>query len=179
MSGYVRVWDPFVRVAHWTLVGSVAVAWVSGDVWEGLHETAGNVAAGVVAARILWGFAGTPNARFASFVKGPRAVVGYVRDLVRGRERRYLGHNPAGALMILALMTTVLGLGATGWLGTTDMFWGSEALADLHEGLANVLLALIGLHVAGVLFTSLREGENLVRAMIDGRKHGAKGEVTS
>ncbi|MEQ8817179.1 MAG: cytochrome b/b6 domain-containing protein [Thalassobaculum sp.] len=170
MSASVRVWDPLVRIAHWTLVASVAVAWVTGDDWQAPHELAGYLAAGVVATRILWGFVGPVHARFTDFVRGPAAILAYLRDVLAGRERRHLGHNPAGGAMILALLATVLGLGLTGWMATTDRFWGAEWLEELHEILANGLLLLIALHVGGVMLASLREGDNLVRAMITGRK---------
>lgn len=175
MTGSIRVWDPLVRTAHWTLVAAVAVAWATGDGWQALHESAGYGAAGVVALRVLWGFAGrglagSAHARFSDFVRSPGAVVGYLRDVLRGRERRYLGHNPAGGAMILALIGTVLALGLTGWLATTDRFWGAEWLEEAHEALANLLPLLIALHVAGVLFGSIRDGENLIRAMVTGRK---------
>ncbi len=170
MPVYAKVWDPLVRTAHWTLVASVAVAWATGDEWQLPHETAGYLAVGVVCTRILWGFVGPDHARFADFVHGPAAVLRYLRDMLVGRQRHYLGHNPAGGAMILALMATVLGLGLSGWLATTDRFWGAEWLEELHEVLANGLLVLIALHVGGVLLASLREGDNLIRAMIDGRK---------
>jgi len=170
MSGSVRVWDPLVRIGHWSLVAAVAVAWITGDEWQSTHEVAGYVAATVVALRILWGFAGSRHARFSDFVRGPAAVLAYARGMLRGRKQRYLGHNPAGGVMILALIATVMALGLTGWLATTDRFWGSEWLEESHEALANLLLVLIALHLGGVLLGSIRDGENLVRAMITGRK---------
>lgn len=170
IPGSVRVWDPVVRIGHWTLVAAVAAAWGTGDESQGMHEAAGYVAAGVVMLRILWGFIGSRHARFSDFVRGPAAVLGYAGDMLRGRKRRYLGHNPAGGAMILAVIATVLGLGLSGWLATTDLFWGSEGLEELHELLADLLLVLVALHVGGVLLGSIRDGENLVRAMITGRK---------
>lgn len=173
MNGTVRVWDPLVRIGHWGLAAAVAIAWLTGDEWQAVHEAAGYVATGVVAFRILWGFVGSRHARFSDFVRGPSAVVAYAGDVIRGRVRRYLGHNPAGAVMILALIGTVLALGLSGWLATTDRFWGAEWLEESHEALANLLLVLIALHVGGVVFGSLHDGENLVRAMVTGRKRSA------
>lgn len=170
MSGFVRVWDPFVRVFHWSLVVCIAVAWATGDELERLHEAVGYAAVGLVGARLVWGLIGPRHARFASFVRRPSEIGRYLRDVLAGRESRYLGHNPAGGAMILALLGTILGLGLTGWLSTTNAFWGAEWLEEVHEGLANLLLLLIALHVAGVLFTSLREGQNLVRSMFTGMK---------
>lgn len=173
MSETVSVWDPVVRIGHWSLVAGVAVAWATGDDAQSVHELAGYLATAVVGARILWGFVGSRHARFSDFVRSPAATLAYARDVLAGRERRHLGHNPAGGVMILALLATVLGLGATGWLATSGALWGSDWLEELHEFLADALLVLIALHIAGVLLASLREGENLVRAMVTGRKRSA------
>lgn len=170
MAATVRVWDPLVRVLHWSLAGSFLVAWLTGDGLQALHEWAGYAAAAIVGVRLLWGLAGSRYARFAQFVRGPGAVAAYLAAMARGRERRHLGHNPAGGAMIVAILAGILGLGATGWLLTTDAWWGSGPLEAVHETLANLLLALVGLHVAGVVLAGLRHHESLVRAMITGRK---------
>ncbi len=166
----IRVWDPLVRVLHWTLVSAVALAALS--VWAlfEAHQPAGYVALGAVLLRALWGFVGSGHARFSAFVRGPRETVGYACALVRGREPRYLGHNPLGACMVLALMLCVIGLAVSGWLYTSDAMWGDERVELVHLSLAWALLGLVCLHVAGVIFTSLRHHENLVRAMFDGSK---------
>lgn len=165
-----RVWDTFVRVFHWSLAASFAVAWISGDDWKSLHIWAGYAAAALIAMRLVWGLAGTHYARFSQFVRPPLVVASYLRDVATGREARYLGHNPAGGTMIVALLVTLVGLCLSGWLLTTDAFWGSEAMEDIHETLANLALILVGLHVAGVVLASIRHHENLIRAMITGRK---------
>ncbi|HKX40556.1 MAG TPA: cytochrome b/b6 domain-containing protein [Burkholderiaceae bacterium] len=171
----VPVWDRVVRLAHWTLVASVALAWLSTiaalsgiGAW---HQPVGYAALVAVLARVLWGIVG-PNryARFAQFVRAPRATWAYVREVLAHREPRYLGHNPLGAWMIVALMACVLGLALTGWLYTTDRFWGDETVETAHEVLAWTLLGLAALHVAGVVYTSFRQRENLVRAMLSGTK---------
>ncbi len=166
----VRVWDPLVRIGHWTLVAAVAVAWLSHEGPAVLHDTAGYLALAVVALRLVWGFVGPARARFADFLRGPRATLAYARALLAGREPRFLGHNPLGGWMILALLGTVAATGLSGWLATTDAFWGVAWVEELHDLLADALLLLIALHVAGVALTSLRHGENLVRAMLTGRK---------
>jgi cytochrome b len=166
----VRVWDPFIRVFHWSLVVSIAVAWFTGDGWKALHLWAGYAAASLIALRIVYGFIGPANARFSSFVPRPSTLVGYVRDMIAGREARHLGHNPAGGAMIVALIVTLSSLCLTGWLQTTDLFWGDEWLEEVHEALANGLLVLVALHVGGVILASLRHRENLVAAMVTGRK---------
>lgn len=166
----VRVWDPFVRMFHWGLVGLIAVAFVTGDRFEKMHIAAGSAIGSLVALRLLWGFFGSHHARFAEFVRGPRATVAYVRAALLGRAPRYLGHNPAGGAMIVALLGTIAAISISGVLMTTDAFWGAEWLEDVHEALAYALLGLVALHVAGVLASSLLHGENLVRAMVTGRK---------
>ena len=124
----------------------------------------------VVAIRVVWGFTGSAHARFVDFIRSPGETIAYARDVLAGREKRHLGHNPLGGWMIVALLGTVLATGVTGWLYTTDRFWGEEWLEDLHAALGTLILPLVALHVAGVVFTSWRQRENLVAAMIGGVK---------
>ena len=98
-SSKVRVWDPLVRVFHWGLVAAFATAWLTADELQPVHEFAGYTVAGLVAFRLVWGLVGSRYARFAQFLKGPGETLAYLGDMTRGRERRYLGHNPAGAAM--------------------------------------------------------------------------------
>jgi cytochrome b len=116
------------------------------------------------------GFLGSRQARFSSFVQSPGAILAYLRDIARFRARRYLGHNPAGGAMILLLMATVATAGVSGWLSETDRFFAVAWVEDLHRAAGNLMIALIVLHLIGVLLSSLMHGENLVRAMITGRK---------
>lgn len=166
----VRVWDPFVRIFHWSLVASFAIAWLSSEDWRALHIWAGYAAGGLILLRILYGFAGSKNARFTSFVKSPAAIAAYLRDIAQGREKRYLGHNPAGGAMILALIVSMALLCVTGWMQTTAAFHETEWLEVAHELFANGLLALVALHVGGVILASVRHRENLVAAMVTGEK---------
>ena len=166
----IRVWDGFVRLFHWSLVAGIAMAWLTADGPKVLHEGVGYAIAGLNALRVIWGLIGPRYARFADFVRGPRPVLAYLRDLHAGRERRYLGHNPAGGAMIVAMLLTVAGTALTGWLQTTDAFWGSSAMEEVHEALATLILVLVGLHVAGVLVESLRHHENLLLSMLTGTK---------
>ncbi|MQM39452.1 hypothetical protein KBTX_03478 [wastewater metagenome] len=172
----IRVWDPAVRVFHWGLVTAVTVAWLTGDEWGGVHEWAGYVVAGLIGFRLLWGLVGPRYARFTQFVRPPGTVLRYIADMASGRERRHLGHNPAGAAMIVVLLLTLAGTALTGWMYTLDAFWGVEWVEETHAFLANSLLVLIGLHVAGVVLASVRHGENLARAMVIGRKREPSGE---
>jgi cytochrome b len=166
----VKVWDPLVRLFHWSLVAGIAGAWLTADEWDRAHELIGYAIAALVAIRLVWGFIGTPYARFAQFVKGPRETLAYLGRILRGGAERHLGHNPAGAAMIVALLTTIAGTVLTGWMMTLDAFWGADWLEDLHEALATFILVLVGFHVAGVIHASVAHRENLIRAMITGRK---------
>ena len=166
----VCVWDRAVRVLHWVLVGSVALSALGLVALFGVHQPAGYVALAVVAVRVAWGCFGSRYARFGQFVRAPRAAWRYALAVAQHREPRYLGHNPLGGWMAVALLACVAGLALTGWLYTTDAFWGDAAVERVHRALAWALLALVVTHLAGVLFTSLRQRENLVAAMLDGRK---------
>ncbi len=172
-SASVPVWDLFVRVFHWSLVGLFAVAYLSGEHAGRVHVLAGYTIAGLLALRIAWGCIGPRHARFSDFVRPPGVVVAHVRDAMLLRARRYLGHNPAGGLMVLALIAMLIATSVTGYLMMTDSGWGSETLEEVHGALANATVALIALHVLGVLATSFAHGENLVKAMISGRKRRA------
>jgi cytochrome b len=166
-----NVWDPVVRIGHWLLVSSVAGAWLTrgpGD-W---HVRIGYVALAVVAVRLVWGWIGPARARFREFVLSPAVTLLYARQVLAGTERRHLGHNPLGGWMIVALLLDVALVGVTGWMFTTDRYWGVQWVERLHELLADALLVLVALHVSGVLYASWRHRENLVAAMIHGRKRG-------
>ena len=165
-----RVWDAAVRILHWSLVLSVAAAWLTRHSRGSWHEWLGYAALAVVAARLAWGFAGAGYARFSDFVRPASVTAAYARDVLAHREARFLGHNPLGGWMVVALLALVALVGATGWLYTTDRYWGVEWVEELHETLSDVLFAFVGLHIAGVVFTSVRHRENLVAAMLHGRK---------
>ncbi|MCC0036330.1 MAG: cytochrome b/b6 domain-containing protein [Hoeflea sp.] len=166
----VRVWDPLVRIFHWSLVGLFTFAFLTGDEWQKPHEVAGYVIAGLIGFRVIWGFVGSRHARFASFIYRPSTVAGFVTDTVRMKARRYLGHNPAGGAMVIALLLVLAAISLSGFMMTTDAYWGVEWVEELHEASAFAALGLIGLHVGGVIVAGFEHGENLVRAMITGRK---------
>lgn len=166
----VAVWGLAVRLFHWSLVASFATAWLTADGPRDLHEWAGYAAAALLAFRLVHGVVGPRHARFRDFVRGPSATLAYLGAMRRGEERRHLGHNPAGGAMIVALLALLAVTATTGWMYTLDAFWGEEWVEELHEVAATLMLALVVLHVGGVLFSSLRHHENLVRAMIVGTK---------
>lgn len=178
----VPVWDLPVRIGHWLLAGGVLLAFASGESesWRLLHIVAG-VLAGVAAAyRIVWGLFGSRHARFASFVRGPAAVWRYLQSLLGTQPEHHTGHNPAGAWAIVALLGLALLTALTGAMTYWELL-GSERLTDavgeLHEGLANTLIAVVVVHLGGVAVGSLLHRENLVRAMFTGRKLGTPGEA--
>jgi len=166
----VLVWDAPVRVFHWLMVFSFVGAYVTAESerWRLLHVTLGYTMAGLVAFRIVWGLIGTRHARFADFVRGPGAVLRYLRAMRTSRPEHHTGHNPAGALAIVAMLALTLAVAASGWAVFNDT--GGKWLEELHELAANTMLAVIGVHIAGVLFASWRGRENLIGAMITGRK---------
>jgi cytochrome b len=163
------VWDFFVRAFHWTLAASFAVAWLSSENWERLHDAVG----ALVALRVVWGFLGSRYARFTQFVRSPDTVIAYLRAIKDGSERRYIGHNPAAGAMIVVLLVAMAGTAVSGWLLTTDAFWGSAVLQHVHSLLAHGVLALVVVHLAGVALASLRHHENLALAMVVGVKRAA------
>jgi cytochrome b len=166
----VRVWDRPVRLLHWTLAAAITLAWFTAEGNVSWHERFGYAALAAVALRIVWGFAGSVHARFSDFVRSPRETLAYARRVLNGTEERHLGHNPLGGWMALLLWLLAAATGVTGWLYTTDSFFGEAWLDQLHEALAWAIVAAVALHLAGVAFTSWRQRENLVQAMLSGHK---------
>jgi cytochrome b len=166
----IPVWDLPVRVLHASLVLTVAAAWLTRHSPGRWHEWLGYATLAIVAMRTLWGFFGRGHARFADFVRSASPTADYARAVISGREARFIGHNPLGAWMVIALLALVALVGFTGWLYTTDRFWGVAWVEELHETLSDVLFLFVALHILGVVFTSVRHRENLVASMLHGRK---------
>jgi cytochrome b len=210
-NGMTRVWDPMVRIGHWVLVIAFFTAYFTEDDFLTQHVYAGYVVGAIVCIRLLWGFVGTKHARFSDFVRSPAVVLHYIRDLASNRAKRFLGHNPAGGAMIVALLVGLAGTVTSGlmlyaieegkgplagWVADNSVGAPSlvtQAIADddsdrrggrtkqvdevaeefweeTHEIFANLTLFLVGLHVAGVLFSSYVNKENLIKSMFSGRK---------
>lgn len=186
----VTVWDPLVRIFHWSLVAFFFIAFLTEDELLTVHVYAGYAVAGLVAFRLLWGIIGTRHARFTDFVTGPGAVKRYLGRLFTGKAPHYLGHNPAGAAMIIALLLSLVLTAFTGaaliagdgYGPLADTFFAGlsgESFEETHEFFANFTLFLVGLHVLGVVVSSFLHRENLVRAMVTGRKQrGSKPAVS-
>ena len=171
----IKVWDPFVRLFHWSLVASFVVAYATGDEIEKVHVVAGYTIAGLVAARILWGVIGPRYARFSNFVRPPGEVLHHIREMLLLRAPRYLGHNPSGGAMIIALLAALVGTCVTGYMMTTDAYWGTKWVEQVHKFFANTTVGLVAAHILGVLVASFEHRENLVASMVTGRKRTANG----
>ena len=147
MKKEIRVWDPLVRIFHWGLVLAFIIVFLSGDEENDLHIVAGYVVFGLIGFRILWGLIGTRFARFSNFVYSPGAVIKYIKDSVAGRPKYYIGHNPAGGAMIIALLAILLvvtysglkvyaieeGAGPLAQQSTVNSFIKSAYADDEHE----------------------------------------------
>jgi len=201
------VWDPIVRFGHWALVAAFVIAYLSGEEESGdasqLHIWSGYAIGAIVAVRALWGLIGAGHARFSDFAYGPVAGLRYLGDLLLGHARRYIGHSPAGAVMVFALLLSLAGTVGTGLMANSgggkqpagnaggaviaraleeenehrESRTGGEgaesAIGELHAALANITLGLIILHVLGVGLASVAHRENLALSMITGRKRPA------
>ena len=177
----VKAWDPLVRVFHWSLVFFFLLAFATEDDWINLHVWAGYAVAMLVGFRLLWGVIGTRTARFLTFVKSPKVAMRHLGAMLSGKAPHYLGHNPAAAMMVVALLGSISLVAFSGLAliaaegqgplaGTIFAGIDGEAMEDVHEFFANFTLFLVFAHVAGVVISSLFERENLVKAMITGRK---------
>lgn len=181
---HIKVWDLPVRIFHWSLVTCFFVAYFTEDDFMNLHTYAGYSIIGLIAFRLIWGVVGSYHARFHHFICRPATVWAYLKDIFYNRAKRYVGHNPAGAAMIITLilsllLTTITGLATYATEEMSGPFIGLmtnapdfiyDGAEDLHEFFANFTLVLVGLHVVGVLLASLSHKENLIRAMWTGYK---------
>lgn len=186
-SDTITVWDPLVRLFHWSLVVSFFIAYLTDENLMDLHAWAGYAATALIAFRLVWGFAGPEHARFSDFVAGPRRAFAYVKTVFSGTAPRHLGHNPAGGFMIVLLLMGVALAGVTGIavygidessgplaflaLQTPEAL--GNVLEELHGFVANAVLGLVAIHVLGVIVESRLQRESLVLAMITGKKRTA------
>ena len=175
------VWDPFVRIFHWSVVVAFAVAYLTDDDLLAVHVWAGYLIGILLAIRVVWGFMGPKYARFADFVRGPRSSTRYILDMLRLRGERHLGHSPGGGAMILLMLvllaaTVITGVivyggdQGAGPLAGIISHDSAERLEEVHELLANITLTFVCVHVAAVVLVSIVNRENLVRAMFTGYK---------
>jgi cytochrome b len=163
-------WSLGTRVLHWVLALSMLLSFATHEGAGRAHEVLGYVALVSALLRVLLGFFGSGNWRFSSFVRGIQTTTIYVRQLFSKTEARHRGHNPLGAWMVIILLVVCIGGGVSGWLYTTDRFWGVAWVGNIHNVLGHAIIPLVMLHIAGAIFTSFRHKENLVAAMIHGKK---------
>lgn len=166
----IYVWDRFVRVFHWSLVGCVLLDYFVVDGGDALHRWLGYAACVLVLARVVWGFIGSEYTRFSDFFPTPARIIRHLHHLIHGDQASYAGHNPIGALMMFALMVLVLAVGVTGFMQGLDAYWGEEWLQDLHDRLASILIGFAALHALSAIIMSRIERTNLIKAMITGVK---------
>ncbi|MDQ0457134.1 cytochrome b/b6 domain-containing protein [Rhizobium paknamense] len=166
----VKVWDPVVRLFHWTVVTACILNLFILEEGRYWHRVTGYVAAAALVIRILWGFVGTRHARFRDFFPTPGRLKRQIGGLIAGNEPRYLGHNPLASVMMLCLMALLAATAVTGWMTMLDAFWGEKWLEELHGTIANSIMVLALIHAAAAVIESLRHKENLIWSMVTGRK---------
>ena len=172
----ILVWDIPTRVFHWSLVLCFVIAYLTSESerWQIWHVTAGYTFGLLLLFRLIWGVVGTRYARFSNFVQSPKAVIAYMGSLLTRHPTHYIGHNPAGAWAIIAMLVLGLLTVLTGWASFNDY---GDWIGKLHEGIVNGLLVVIAIHVGGVVASSFLHRENLVRAMVNGHKQGNAAEA--
>ena len=191
----IRVWDISVRIFHWSLVIAFTIAYLTGEESDLIHAYAGYVVLALLCYRVVWGIIGSRHARFSSFLFSPSDIANYLKNVMGGTAKRYLGHNPAGSVMVFVLL---ISLSIATWTGL-ELYAiegkgplannvltvidtahangdehressGEEFWEELHEVASNFTLVMVFLHILGVLFSGKLHKENLVIAMVTGRK---------
>lgn len=173
----VLVWDFPVRVFHWLLVISFTGAWLTseGEAQQMIHYAFGYSACALVLFRVVWGIVGTRYARFAQFIKGPTKTIHHIKALFTGHHPSELGHNPAGALVMIALMLLVLLIGLTGYWSVKEFL--GDLMSEAHEVIANLALWLVIIHIAAAVIMSFLQKENLIGSMVTGNKQGTSAQA--
>ncbi len=166
----ITVWDPLVRIFHWSLAGLFLTNALLDDPETALHRQIGYAVLALVVFRLVWGFVGPRHARFADFPPDTAGALGQLRDMATGRRHAHVGHSPLGALMIYNLLATLLVVCGSGWLMTTDTYWGVKWVGELHELAVNWAEFSVILHITAVFLESLRLNVNLPASMISGTK---------
>jgi len=170
----VLIWDAPVRIFHWLLAMCFLGAWLTAenDGYEMLHYAFGYTAGLLVIFRIIWGIIGSKYARFSDFIKGPKTIFHHTINMIKGKfDEPYLGHNPLGAIVMIGLMLLTLGTVATGYLAISEIY--GESSEELHEGIAEAMLIVVGLHILAAIVMSFMQKQNLPIAMVTGRKRSS------
>ncbi len=180
-----NIWDPLVRIFHWTLVLAFSIAFISEDHYLMVHSWAGYTILSLLTIRIFWGFVGTKHAKFSDFTFSKQEIIQFLKDTLSIKAKRYLGHNPAGGAMVFLLIFSLLFTSCSGLvvfaieegqgplaslLLEVNPFWG-DIIEEVHEFFANFTLFLIVVHIMGVIIESLIHRENLIKSMFTGKKH--------
>lgn len=175
-TSVIRVWDFPTRIFHWALAACFVIAIITQDMerLRLVHITSGYTMVGLVVFRFVWGVVGTRYARFSSFIPSPRAIMPYVSGVLSGRPQHFIGHNPLGALAIVAMLLLTIGIVLSGIV--LDRGISEDLFEELHEGLANAMLAVVAIHLVGVVLSGVLHRENLVKAMLTGKKEGPASE---
>ncbi len=166
----VKVWDPFVRLFHWTLVGAFTANAFLIDRESQIHRWVGYAVVGLVLLRILWGLVGTRHARFSDFPPSVAGSLAQLADMATGRKHAHAGHSPLGALMIYNMLGSVLVIGASGWMMTTNRWFGVDWVAELHSVAVTWMELSVAAHIGAVLLETRRLGVNLPKSMLTGYK---------
>jgi len=177
----IKAWDPLIRIFHWSLVFFFLLAFITEDDWMDLHVQAGYAVSFLIGFRLVWGLVGTRNARFMNFVKTPDVVKSHLFKMLSLKPPHYLGHNPVAAVMVMLLLLNIALVSFTGLVtiategqgplaNTFFATWRGEWMEEIHEFFANFTLLLVFAHVIGVVISSFLERENLVKAMVTGKK---------
>ncbi|MCS3891482.1 cytochrome b/b6 domain-containing protein [Bradyrhizobium japonicum] len=169
-SRTVAVWDLPLRLWHWALAASILAAWFTPTVYDTVHRIVGYTVLGLLAFRLVWGLWGSRYSRFRMVGVRLRAAPGYLWNLRRGITGRYIGLNPAGTLMLVALLLSIAVSAITGALSVTVTFFGIWWIEDTHAYASDAVIVLVVVHVLGVVLMGLLQRENLIRAMFTGRK---------
>lgn len=173
----VAVWDPLVRLIHWSLALTILLNGTVIEEESKAHEWIGYTALGLVGLRLLWALIGPKHARFSAFPPSPARAIRHLRKMLAGDRTIHLSHNPLGALMVYNIWASVIAMGVTGYMMTTITFYGVEWVEELHEAVFGWLVFSVALHVAGVALDTWRSGVHLVRAMVNGRKNIPEGSA--
>jgi cytochrome b len=169
----VLVWDFPVRVFHWLLVVSFAGAWLTSEseAQQMIHYAFGYTATALILFRVVWGIVGTRYARFSQFIKGPRETLHHIKSLLTGNQHPELGHNPAGALVMISLMILILLISLTGYWSVKEFL--GDFMSGAHETISNIALVVVVIHMAAAIIMSFMQKENLILSMVTGKKPGA------
>ena len=168
----ILVWDVPTRVFHWLLVLCFAGAWLTSESerLQMIHYAFGYSAVALVLFRLVWGFVGTKYARFTQFLRGPNEMAGHIKSVLSSHQHSSPGHNPVGGIVMVGLMLIILLIGLTGYWGVKEFL--GDFMSEAHEAIASLAVGLVIIHIAAAVIMSLVQKENLIRAMVNGKKQG-------